>query len=345
MIHPRRIFVALALSAAVHAQGTVQISIGIRETQAGGGAFTAIGANGGSAGGIEFVARDVQTLILDGTWQQFTFNITTDPLTAFAGTTANGILDGTYGVLENVRVLNNTGITEPISLWIDDVTNTTTPGGPVNFGDFDSYGAGTEVMFQEPSFSGSTSANLVAGSTTGVDTRVASRSTSDRFNFQFIDGQTTRWVRLTTFNTTILPNPSIRFDNQSVVTFWLRGGTAQEDVGSQGPGAAFAEAVGTGLNTGESSIYYTAGAPANVPGVLAISLFGQPDLPIFGGNLVSGFGLAATVSIGSDANGRFNLLLPGLTGASDLALQSVFLDISLPQSLTFTNALRARFGQ
>jgi hypothetical protein len=79
--------------------------------------------------------------------------------------------------------------------------------------------------------------------------------------------------------------------------------------------------------------------------VLAISLWGQLDLPLFGGNLVSGVGLAATLPIATDANGRFRLPVMGLAGVVDLALQSLIVDFSLPQSFAFTNAIRARFGQ
>lgn len=343
MIHPRTIPLVLLLTAAVHAQGTVQISIGIRETAQGGGAFSAIGGNGGSLGGIEFVARDVQTLVLDGTWQQFTFNITTDPLLAFAGTTANGVLEGAYGTLEHVRVLNNTGIMTPITLWIDDVTNTTTTTSPVTFGDFEGFASGTEVMFQEPSFSGSTSANVITGSTSGVDNRVAARTSSCRSDFQFIDGTTTRWVRLTTFNTGNLGNPLIRFDNQSVLTFWMRGGTAQEDLGSQGPGPAIAEIVGSGLGAGQSSIFYTAGGPPGSLGVHAFSAFGMPDLPLFGGNVVCGVGLLATNIVFADATGRTQMFLAPFGLPADFVLQAAFFDSTQPQGLTFTNAVRAVF--
>ncbi len=343
MIQLRSVAIALGLTAVVQAQTTLQISIGIRETDASGGVFSAIGANGGTVGGIEFVNRDAQTLTLDGTWQQFTFNLTTDPLVGFAGLTANGVLEGTFGVLEHVRVLNSTGITTPITLWIDDVTNTTTMTGPVVFGDFQNFASAAEVMFQEPGFSGSTSANILLGGTSGVDNRVASRTSACRCAFQFVDGLTTRWVRLTTFNATNQPNPSIRFDNQAVVTFWMRGGPCQEDLGSQGPGIAIAEACGTGLGAGQSSVYYTAGALPGVPGAIAVSIFGSPDLPIFGGNLVSGFGLAATIAVASDGGGRFSLPLSPLGAVADLVLQSVFFDPSLPQSFAFTNAIRARF--
>src|SRR5690606_29366628 len=98
MLKPCSMLLALGLASTASAQ--LAISIGIRETAAGGGSFTSIGADGGSLGGIEWVNRDAQTLVLDGTWQQFTFNIATDPLTGFAGTTANSVLDGAFGVLE-----------------------------------------------------------------------------------------------------------------------------------------------------------------------------------------------------------------------------------------------------
>lgn len=348
MTHPiqvRTVSLALALAAATTAQGTLQISLGIRETEAGGGTFSTIGGDGGELGGIEFVNRDAQTLTLDGTWQQFTFNITTDPLIGFAGASANGVLDGTFGTLEHVRVLNSTGITDPITLWIDDVTDTTLTGGAVNFGDFEGFASGTEVMFQEPGFSGSTAANLMMGSTSGVDNLVASRTSSCRFDFQFIDNLGTRWVRLTTFRAINQRNPQIRLDDQSVVTFWMRGGVCQESLGSQGPGTAIAEMCGPGLRMGQTSVYYTAGAPAGAPGALAISLFGQPDLPIFGGNLVSALGVLIPVTIGADGNGRFSLPVSGTGAVADLVLQSLFFDTTQAQNFTFTNALHARFGR
>lgn len=347
MIKPCTAFFVLGLTAVTSAQ--VQVSLGIRETEAGGGTFTAIGADGGSSGGIEWVNLDGQTLTLDGTWQQFTFNITTDPLTGFAGTTANSLLEGTFGTIEHVRVLNSGGQTDPIQLWIDDVENTTTPGGggPVtaSVSNFEGYSSGTEVMFQEPPFSGSTSASLVAGGTSGVDNLVASRSSSCRFDFQFVDGIATRWVRLTTFNSLNVPNPLIRFDDNSVVTFWMRGGECQEDLGSQGPGNAISELCGTGLNTGESSTYYIAGTPANALGAVFVSLAGQPDFAIFGGNLVSGTGVAGSITVAADSSGKLAFPISGLGVVADLVLQSVFLDSSQTQGLAFTNAIQARFGQ
>ena len=345
MITSRTMFLVLALATAVSAQNTVKVSIGIRETAAGTGTFTNIGDNGGSSGGIEWVNRDAQTLTLDGTWQQFKFTLATDPLTAFAGATANGMLDGAFGVLEHIRILNDAGVTEPIAIWIDDVANTLTGPVTTTFGTFETHPQGTEVMFQEPAFSGSTAANLVAGSSAGVDNFFHGRSPSYKTRFQFIDNTPTRWLRLTTFNTAIQPNPLIRFDQGSVVTFWLRGAICQEDLGSQGPGTAVADLCGVGLNAGESSTYTVHGAPPGAQGALGISKPGQPNLMLLGGTVVSGMGLITTIPLVADRAGTLSFRVPGSASMVGFVLQSVFLDTSLPLGIAFTNAMHARFGQ
>jgi hypothetical protein len=343
------LLVVPALASLAMAQApTLQISIGVRETGFAGGTFNGTGTNGGASGGIEWVARDVQTLVLDGTWQQFTFNLTTDPILAFAGASANGVLDGTFGTLEHVRILNSTGITAPIQLWIDDIENTVTPTGgaptttPVQA--FEGYTEAQEVTFQEPSFSGSTAANLFPGSTAGINNALPSRSSAYRMNFQFIDATPTRWVRMTTFNTPAGANPQIRFDDSSVLTFWMRGGECQQDAGFGGPGTARAEMCGSGLNGGESSIYSIGGAPIASPGLIFISLAGLPDLPFSGGTLVSGFGYQGSFAVFSDLDGRFNLPVAGSPIPIDLVVQTLFIDGSLPELLAFTNAVVARFG-
>ena len=97
---------------------TLDISIGIRETGYAGGPAVPIGANGGSSGGIEFINLDGQPFVADGTWQQFTFTPTTDTLTAFAGASANSVLDGTYGVFEHIRI-RSTNDPGPWVIYID----------------------------------------------------------------------------------------------------------------------------------------------------------------------------------------------------------------------------------
>ena len=340
---PVTVFAVMTLVGVASAQ--VQISLGVRETGAGGGTFSTIGGNGGAAGGIEWINKDGQTLNLDGTWQKFTFKLTTDPVTGFAGSTANGVLDGSFGTIEHVRILNTNGRTEPITLFIDDISNTTTLGGTTTFGDFQGYQQGDEVIFQEPTYSGSTASNIVAGATSGVDNLVASRSASCRCDFQFVDGTATRWLRLTTFNAKNQPNPLIRFDDNSVVEFWARAGDCQEDLGFQGPGGAFAELCGTGMNGGETSVYDAAGAPANAIGAFALSVANQPDIAIFGGTLVSGNGLIFGLSVFADPQGRLSFPLTGSPHLGELAVQTLFLDGSTPHGIGFTNAIKVRLGQ
>jgi hypothetical protein len=188
---------------------TLQVSIGIRET----GSAGAIFGNGTATGGIEFVNLDGQTLTADGTWQLFTFTPAVDTLTGFAGTSANGMLEAglEWGTLEMIRVRNIDGITLPIRLWVDNVTNTDSGGATVE--GFESSALGAEVMFQEPGFSGSTASLLAPAPAPNLsavtDTMAFAGSQSYQMDFQFIDAVTTNWVRLTTFSTPNLPNPRV----------------------------------------------------------------------------------------------------------------------------------------
>jgi hypothetical protein len=193
------------------------VSIGVRET--GNPNNLLVGANGGSTGGIEFVNRDGLTLNADGTWQLFTFTPLTDPLTAFAGTTANAMLDDDWGVLEHVRFGNVADGATRFRVWIDDISNTTS-AGPINFANFESATLGTEVVFQEPRFSGSTSGNLqmTPNASLVTDTMANSGTQSNQVDFEFLTDAPApaNWLRLTTFNTPNQPNPLVRL-RESVV--------------------------------------------------------------------------------------------------------------------------------
>ena len=345
------VFLTMGMAAVATAQNTVPISIGLRETGAGGGAaFTNVGDDGGFAGGIEWINLDGQTLTLDGTWQQFTFDLAMDPVTLFAGATANGMLEGGYGTIEHIRILNNNGVTEPITIFVDDVVNEydDTNGRRIvaTVEDFEGYGHGDEVMFQEPGFSGSTAGNINAGATGGVNNFVASRPIGAmQSDFQFVDNSPTRWLRLTTFNAINRPNPQVRFDGNATITFWMRGGTCQENLGGQGPGTVITEMCGTGLALGESSTYHLAGAQPNAPGALAFSQPNDPDLPILGGTLVSGTGLVTTAGIAADANGEFSVSVPGVMAVGDIVCQAAMLDNTQAMGIAFSNALLIRIGQ
>lgn len=213
---------------------SVQISVGLRETGFAGSTVGTIGANGGATGGIEFADRDVQTLTLDGSWQQFSFDLSTATITGFAGSSANSILEGTFGVLEHIRIQNPTGNECPLELWIDDVQNTITPvaGAPTTttIADFEGFAAGTEVLFQEPGLSGSTAALIGGLDVSGVDDTVGFNSANSyRVAFSFLPDTVPpiapSWCRLTSFGVTNTPNPVVRFDQSSVISFRMRGVT------------------------------------------------------------------------------------------------------------------------
>jgi len=218
------VFAVIALIAA-NAGATVVglgISIGVRET----GTAEPIGGNGGgSGGGIEWISLDNQTLTLDGTWQQFIFNFGTDSVTPFAGATANGVLDGTRGALECIRIVNLPAEAQPITLWIDQMVNTVTGAGDVLVTGFEGYADDTQVMFRQPSFSGSTAGNLITPPNfSGVDNSGGyAGDASHRVEFQFVDNATTRWLRLTTYNVSNLPNPAIDFTSGNSLSFWMKG--------------------------------------------------------------------------------------------------------------------------
>jgi hypothetical protein len=210
------------LGAAQAAQAqTFAISFGIRET----GSPANIGENGGTVGTIEWVNIDAQTLVADGTWQQFTFNFQSDPLTPFTG---NGAYDGTRGVLEHIRVRNIGGVTDTLTMWIDDIVNTVsgTPTVVSGFEPTDPFPAtiGTEHVFQEPRFSGSTQSFLAndPDTTLVTDQQFHSGTQSNQADFAFNTSDPTSWLRLTTFQTPIQPNPTIDFSNGNSLSFWLR---------------------------------------------------------------------------------------------------------------------------
>jgi hypothetical protein len=207
------------------------VSIGVRET--GNPNNLLVGANGGSTGGIEFINRDGQTLQADGTWQRFVFTPLTDPLTAFAGATANAVLDDDWGTLEHIRLANVVDGATRFRVWIDDIDNTTSVG-PVNFANFESAAVGTESVFQEPRFSGSTSANLqMTPNASLVTNSMAHTGTqSNQVDFDFLTDAAApgNWVRLTTSNTANTPNPLVRLRESvaggaplpTTISFWAK---------------------------------------------------------------------------------------------------------------------------
>ncbi len=93
-------------------------------------------------------------------------------------------------------------------MYIDNVTNDTT-----NFGTMESFTAGDQVFVQEPTFSGTTSGNLLNSPDVSMidDTIGDASAKSVRVEWQFRAESTTQWVRLTTNGTGLagLPNPEV----------------------------------------------------------------------------------------------------------------------------------------
>jgi len=223
-----------ALSVPVFAGGppTLNISLGIRET----GSVAPIGDPGGTGGGIEWVNRDGQQLVLDGTWQQFTWDLDADVLTAFAGATADGLLTGTAGTIEHLRInRGDNGFGGTYNVWFDDLEVTTDanpviPPPPVVsvIQDWEGLVDGAEATFQEPGFSGSTAGNIFASPNfSGVDSSMA-RSGLASYNAQwkFSNLSTSSWLRYTTFSDAIGldgGDPTIPFDQNAVVSIWIKG--------------------------------------------------------------------------------------------------------------------------
>ncbi|MHC4673100.1 MAG: hypothetical protein ACYTBZ_11490, partial [Planctomycetota bacterium] len=142
-------------------------------------------------------------------WQLITFDPINDPKLAYTDWGgADGNLDGTFGVLEHLAITADPANldTGPYTMYIDKVFNDSTTA------DFETYTAGQQVMFQEPSFSGSTDQNLQsAPDVSAIDDSYGDNSAkSVRIEFQFVDEGTDMWLRLTTLNAPDgRPNPQI----------------------------------------------------------------------------------------------------------------------------------------
>ncbi|UCG32381.1 MAG: hypothetical protein JSU68_12020, partial [Phycisphaerales bacterium] len=195
---------------------TLLVTLGVRET----GSTEPIGSDGGTLGSLEWLNLDGQTLDMDGTWQLFTWDLDADPVAGFSG---NGVLDGDAGTFEHLR-FRSTGFAGPFTLHIDEVVDTVTTLGPVSITGFEGYADDEEVMFKYPGYSGTTHGYIALGSTAGVDNITSyAGSASNKVEFSFLLDDPGWWLRLTTYNATNVPNPTIAFDDDSVVTTWIRG--------------------------------------------------------------------------------------------------------------------------
>ncbi|MDM8006123.1 MAG: hypothetical protein QUV05_08260 [Phycisphaerae bacterium] len=195
----------------------VLLSLGIRETS--NPEPCAIGTDGGTTGtAIEWIgptgtvggAPQGKLFEPSTEWQTVTFDPLSDPILSF--NLGNGVLNGACGVLEHLAVAADSADpnTGSYTMLIDNVKS-----GEALVEGFEGRTAGDLVLFQAPSYSGTTSANLLTPPNVAqvIDTDGDSSTKCLQVKFQFTDEQSKRWVRLTTATATasvnLLPNPIV----------------------------------------------------------------------------------------------------------------------------------------
>jgi len=115
---------------------------------------------------------------------------------------------------------------------------------PVLLSDFEGYtpNAGVNVMFQDPSFSGSTNTDLApAPNLTEVTNAAAySGSASTRVNWQWLDTDPQRWLRLTTHNAPNVGSPTVDLSRPIIFRLRLDAGALRVCVGLRETGTTAA---------------------------------------------------------------------------------------------------------
>lgn len=199
--------------------GDIFVSLGVRET----GDAGPLGSPGSGTGAIEWIgasstvsgAPQGVALSVSPNWVTVTFDPVAGPVLSAIG--GNGTIDGTRGTLEHLAVAVNSasgGRSSGIySIYIDNVVNVGAGPGDTDvvISDFEGYAENDEVLFQEPTFSGSTANNLTAlpsASENRFETDNGGAA-SQRVTLFFRDTTAARWARVTTSGTANVPSPII----------------------------------------------------------------------------------------------------------------------------------------
>jgi hypothetical protein len=142
-------------------------------------------------------------------WQTVTFQHGVDPLYTWAGTDPNPFYwDGDFGALDGIAIACE-GDTGPYEIYIDDLAN----GTNGVFQDWEGVAPGTAARgFSQPSFSGTTSGNLLSAPNESVvvNTTAYSGTNCCRIRFQFNSEANTKWVRIVTSGATPVANPQVQ---------------------------------------------------------------------------------------------------------------------------------------
>lgn len=123
---------ALSMKVFIEGPAALGFSLAVRET----GTNAAIGANGGITGGIEFVGSTTgapptplaSNVFAPGAWHTLIFDFQADPIKAFAGATADGVLSSPTmkGVIDALTI-RSPGVAGPWTLYIDDIEVVASP--------------------------------------------------------------------------------------------------------------------------------------------------------------------------------------------------------------------------
>jgi hypothetical protein len=166
-------------------------------------------------------------------WQTIIF----DPANtvAITGFTGNGQIDAATGLLEHLAVTVNAASPDRSSgvyrLYVDNVSNV---GGVGLITDFEGFLLGSEVLFQEPTYSGSTDFNLSFPPSDSANTDVYNNGgdRSQLLTWFFKDTGEDRWVRLTTSQANNVPSPTIDLTQpiQMDILLWVECPTVKGDL-------------------------------------------------------------------------------------------------------------------
>lgn len=142
-------------------------------------------------------------------WQTVTFQHGIDPLYTWAGSDPNPFYwDGEFGALDGIAIACE-GDTGPYEIYIDDLAN----GTNGVFQDWEGVAPGTAARgFSQPSFSGTTSGNLLSAPNESVVVNNTAYSGTNccRIRFQFNSEANTKWVRIVTSGATPVANPQVQ---------------------------------------------------------------------------------------------------------------------------------------
>ena len=210
----------------------------------------------------------------------------------------NGIVSGWTPALADigqyfaftVRATNSSGYDD--ESWSVYVASTP-PCTTFRIADFDAYANGARVLFQLPRYSGSTSGDLATTPNVAQVTDTITAYSTPKCNivqWQYLDTDPQRWLRLTTSNATNIPNPTVELDRPIRVRLRLDSGSLRLAVGLRETGTT-ADLGADGGTTGNiewvGAATATNGAPQGklveaMPGVWQTFIFDPRVDPILG---------------------------------------------------------------